>query len=993
MTVPTLQSLIEEKDYRKPVIRIVIGGAPLPKWSSCNYQFAIGEVPTATITVPNRNLLPLAVAEEASVEIWFGIQVGFSLIETIVFGGAVVDSVGYNGSEVLIECVMDGPRKLSYGYNRRINYDFSAVEAQDAVIDLLTLAGVQNYYVELTPWVLGTAVPQEIEFSTYGEAINKIAEVDGSPWYALPSGMVRVETRDPIPSESWRRTYFSGYLTGPVETAPTAITNLNARPRINDIQLRKFRNEVGNFIHVEGAVVVEVGPNGEQNSHQIVETVDGESGSFPNGAHWIPTPPLFQDFIFSNELIDTNAKAFEVAERYFDLKNRLFESIPLPVPGDPDVFLGETVRVLDPAYSGTASNYFVKGYRTSITESDCVTELNLTGGPESGTTGFASPFAEFFWKYSAAFYFTGGGAENLSGLDLGPGADLGSKLCEDVPEETGDEDQRGTDEAAPDQNVSAAVTIAIDGSMSQDFDGQIVAWDWEWTDSADVVHNLSGPRITLVFDPSVQSTVEVKLTVTDDSERTGEITKTIFTSAEYPDIPGGYDEDPDQNDTPEGGGVALGPCTEPPEEETPTTPPSPPDNPNTGTPPPGACNGMMLGYFIAARAYAMGSVNNHDWNDLTKEAAGVAGDFISVGAGFISRNQKSYAIFGTDQGEVVLTDDFCETGEKVFDVPGAPRIECIFVDTLGMGQASEGSAYGTENPEGLPSYTEGAPGTLTIMEAYQFALAAGFAQVPAIIAVAIMMAESGLLTNATNSNPGPPASTDRGVAQINDYYHPTVTDACAFNPACAIREMFRISGGGSDFTPWAAFNAGTHTQFISQVRETVGYKGAGLDDFTGGGSTNTSIKSLKVWMGTSNGKLYKSEDSGRTWTLIKDYGPNHPIYQIITDVRFSGQGVMVFGGDTSNIESLVQVLLDESGNSKPLLPQTGELAELIKAASTGHSIRAAAINDTALMIGFNSGISPSVWTTLDGEEWTPSIGYPNGVRTAARGFDGSFLIA
>lgn len=984
MSPLTLQQIIEEKDVRNLSVRILIGGAQIPKWTSVSYDFAIGQVPTANITIPSRAFLPSSVVEEASVEIWVGFRVGIAIEESLVFGGAVVDSVGYNGPEVVIECVMDGPRKLQYGYNRRILVDFTNITAEEAVQDLFTLAGVANYYINLPAWLIGSAVPQEIEFSSYGEAINKVSEVDGSPWYAIPTGQVRVEVRDPIPSPSYRRTYFSGVLTGIYESQPTGVSNVDARPRINDISSRKYRGEVGNFIHIQGAVVTTIGPNGEQNSEQIIEEVDGASGQFPNGAYWIPTPPLFQDFTLSNELIDTNAKAFEVAERYFDLKNRLFEKIPLTVPIDPDVFLCSTVRVMDPRYSGISSLYFVEGYRTTIDANGGYTELDLVGGDESGTTGFASPFAEFFWKYSVLHQLIPGGPENRSNTDLGPNADQAGKLCEDLPADTGNEEQGG--DLAPGED-RRTVFIALDGTASQDFDGFIVSWTWTWTDALLVEHTLTGPRVTLMIDPDQQSSIEVTLEVMDNSGRTDSITKTIYTSADYLDP--GTSNDPTENDTENGGGVGAGECTEDGAPEEPGGPsgggPTPGGNPSGA---PGRCNGMATYYYIAAGEYAMGTDNNRDWNDLAKGDVGASGDIISVGSGVNFKNQQALALFGTTQGEVIKTTDLCATGEIVFTVPGNPQIYAIHLDMQEMGDPGQGEPE--DYVDGIPVYTQGSPGTMTIVEAYQQALAVGFSATSAVIAVAIMMAESGLVSNATNTIGNNPPSTDRGIVQINNYYHPDVTDECAFNTACAIRAMLRISSGGSDFTPWSAFNAGTFRQFLTQVQEAVGYTG-NLDDEEPGTEQGLPAKGFKVWLGTSDGQIWISNDSGRTWTRWVQFPNALPI----VGLRTERPGIWAFGGDTSLPETLIQVDQNKNGQFVSV-PISGALKEAIEAAGPGFYCNGV-FNPSSLLIMFSGGVDPLVWTSNDPinnpDSWVPSVGITDPVEAVAPGYSGEYIVA
>lgn len=705
MSPITLQQIIEEKNTRKLSVRVIIAGAAIPNWTHINYNFSIGEVPTATITIPGDANLPAAVSEEASVQIWFGYQYGEAILEQLVFGGAVVDSVGSDGHEKVIDCVMSGPRKLTYGYNRRINFEFDTITANEAVEGLMALAGVANYFVDLEAWLIGTAVPQDIEFSTYGEAINKIAEVDGSPWFALPTGMVRVEDRYPIPNETWRRTYFTGVIDGIQSAQPAGgVGNVDALPRITNISRRKYRNEIANFIEVDGAVINELGPNGETNSHQIFETVDGLSGNFPNGAPWIPTPPLFQDFTFANELIDTNAKAFEVAERFFNLKNRLVEELPISVPGDPDVFLCETVRVVDERYSNVDSLYFVKGYRTSITPTSATTSLDLVGGPESGTNGFAAPFAEFYWKYTALHTIIPGGYDNQDDQDNAYNSDPAAKLCEDLPAGTGDDDHGGGFTPGQDKRM---VLIGLDGTASQDYDGQIVSYEWTWNDGVDD-HIMTGPRNTLAINPDDFTSIEVTLVVTDDSARTGTITKRIYTDANHinPDgdpTPGG---DPTQDDTENGGGTAEGECTDGGDPDQDGNDTDPADDPDPHSPPggmggstqPGACNGTELGYIVLTDTGILFSNNNRDWTEQSNEDIGLVGLFTVMTSGVIVGTQRVITLFGTDQGEIAFSDSKLETVVVAFQVPGFPRIDSIVIDQKEMAEEGQFRVWaGTED--------------------------------------------------------------------------------------------------------------------------------------------------------------------------------------------------------------------------------------------------------------------------------------------------------
>lgn len=89
---------------------------------------------------------------------------------------------------------------------------------------------------------------------------------------------------------------------------------------------------------------------------------------------------------------------------------------------------------------------------------------------------------------------------------------------------------------------------------------------------------------------------------------------------------------------------------------------------------------------------------------------------------------------------------------------------------------------------------------------------------PQATAIAVISAESGRDPAATNAAGNTPPSVDRGLWQINDYWHPEVTDAQAFDPVLATKEALRISNGGTSFAPWSAYNNGSYKQYLDAAR-------------------------------------------------------------------------------------------------------------------------------------------------------------------------------
>lgn len=93
-------------------------------------------------------------------------------------------------------------------------------------------------------------------------------------------------------------------------------------------------------------------------------------------------------------------------------------------------------------------------------------------------------------------------------------------------------------------------------------------------------------------------------------------------------------------------------------------------------------------------------------------------------------------------------------------------------------------------------------------QAVAILLDAGFPPQGAITMAAIGWAESRLRPDARGVNDD--GSVDRGWLQINDRWHAEVSDACAYDPACAAKEALRISNGGTSFSPWSTFNSGAY---------------------------------------------------------------------------------------------------------------------------------------------------------------------------------------
>ncbi|HXM54533.1 MAG TPA: peptidoglycan DD-metalloendopeptidase family protein [Candidatus Dormibacteraeota bacterium] len=103
--------------------------------------------------------------------------------------------------------------------------------------------------------------------------------------------------------------------------------------------------------------------------------------------------------------------------------------------------------------------------------------------------------------------------------------------------------------------------------------------------------------------------------------------------------------------------------------------------------------------------------------------------------------------------------------------------------------------------------------TLGVQDLVALAQAAGTGGDPQV-AAAIALAESGGDPTAVGVNSDQWRSRDRGLWQINDHWHPEVSDACAFDPGCSARAAYAISNGWTDFSAWATFQSGAYQRFM-----------------------------------------------------------------------------------------------------------------------------------------------------------------------------------
>lgn len=139
----------------------------------------------------------------------------------------------------------------------------------------------------------------------------------------------------------------------------------------------------------------------------------------------------------------------------------------------------------------------------------------------------------------------------------------------------------------------------------------------------------------------------------------------------------------------------------------------------------------------------------------------------------------------------------------------------------GAGTGAGAKTTAASAPAGGGQFRTDDPRLLTDDAIAKLSLDAGVPKERVAVAVAVCIAESTGWPQNTHTNSGGGAgagSVDRGLWQINSYWHPEVSEQCAFDPACNARAMARISNKGATWSAWAAYNNGSYQKFMDRGR-------------------------------------------------------------------------------------------------------------------------------------------------------------------------------
>ena len=146
-------------------------------------------------------------------------------------------------------------------------------------------------------------------------------------------------------------------------------------------------------------------------------------------------------------------------------------------------------------------------------------------------------------------------------------------------------------------------------------------------------------------------------------------------------------------------------------------------------------------------------------------------------------------------------------------------------------------------------------GTLySAVQIAQLARNAGFSGNDWTVSVAIAEAESSGYSHARLINTD--CSVDRGIWQINSYWHGEVSDSCAFDPTCAAQATHTIWANGG-WTQWTTYTNGAYLAHMAEAQAAVNQVGGG-----GGGGSCGSYPNWAAGQWYATGSIVRYTNGG-----------------------------------------------------------------------------------------------------------------------------------
>lgn len=97
----------------------------------------------------------------------------------------------------------------------------------------------------------------------------------------------------------------------------------------------------------------------------------------------------------------------------------------------------------------------------------------------------------------------------------------------------------------------------------------------------------------------------------------------------------------------------------------------------------------------------------------------------------------------------------------------------------------------------------------------------GFTGDGLVNAVAVALAESNGYTKALLVNEN--CTRDRGLWQINDYWHPEISEQQALDPVQNAKAAYDISDQGTDWDQWSTWENGAYKDYLPDAEQAVNH--------------------------------------------------------------------------------------------------------------------------------------------------------------------------
>lgn len=442
--------------------------------------------PTSASGVPGIDAIRISKSFDSPVPVC---QFDLSRVPTWIRRGmGVTVDVGYNGltQRLFTGFIQSRERTVGKGTVQcmgRLWTAFRTIEIGSRSVDGVTVSsaiGTILDYVGLTDnrsltipaFTLGTASSPVLERMPASQMLQMLMDVDGCRIYETGTGQIVIRVIDEAPAPVAYKTY---------------TTNSNASARVLEASDREDPEYYRNRVIVTGATVVE-GTAPDETSRTITATAT-------NTGSQLVQPPLpsgtYIDAEYNNHLIDTDAKAAEVAIRLLAKFARIPRQLQIEIAGDPELELGQTLEFIMPELD-LDDRGFISGIEHTIDGNGYVTRLtDFRGAGDTGGTLSQNPIAAFTFKSEIEVF--------------------GDVI-----------------------NVFAA----LDASNSFDPDGTIASYAWSDNQSTTPeIATLTTQQVTVRADTSAWTgSWDVTLTVTDNDGLTGSTTITIPYENDEPEI-------------------------------------------------------------------------------------------------------------------------------------------------------------------------------------------------------------------------------------------------------------------------------------------------------------------------------------------------------------------------------------------------------------------------------------------------------------------------